>query len=363
MKKIKNTALAISLFLFVILSGCKKEDKPNTEIPETGSNNSVVFVVNEGSFGSSNGSVSSFYTSTHQVIDDIFMTINNHPLGDVVQSMVLYKDKGYIVVNNSKKIEVVDRYSFLSKGTISGFTSPRYLLPVNDNKAYVSDWGVNNIKVVDLNSFVITDSIPAANGPEQMAMINNKVYVTNIGGYSIDSTLTIIDANTNAVIKTITVGMNPGNITTDYNGKIWVLCNGWYGVDWTGGTADDVAGSLVRINPMNDQIEATLPMGQFDHPLRLAMNKSKTAIYYLMGISGFDGNIFKFNVNSNTLSTAPLVIKNFYGLGIDPLNEDIYGAYSPVFGQSGYIFRYQNDGIFKDSARVGIGPNGFVFNY
>ena len=104
-------------------------------------------------------------------------------------------------------------------------------------------------------------------------------------------------------------------------------------------------------------------MEQFDHPFKLTTNKDKTVLYYLMGVSAYDGSIYKFDISSAALPTAPLVVKNFYGLGIDPVNEDLYGAYSPVFGQSGFMFRYENNGTLKDSTKVGIGPNGFVFNY
>jgi hypothetical protein len=46
------------------------------------------------------------------------------------------------------------------------------------------------------------------------------------------------------------------------NGKVWVLCSGWYGLDYTGGTSDDVAGRLVRINPSTNTIETEFIMGQ-----------------------------------------------------------------------------------------------------
>jgi YVTN family beta-propeller protein len=319
--------------------------------------------MNEGNFMAGDGSVAFFRPSTGEVFQDIFKLVNGRPLGDVVQSMTLRSDKGYIVVNNSHTVEAVNKNNFESTGTINGFSGPRFLIPVNGSKAYVSDWFANNIKVVDLNSLSITDSIPTGTGPEQMVLINNKVFVINIGGYGIDSTVTVIDAIADTVLATIQTPLNPNSGVTDINGKIWVLCNGWYGLDFTGGTSDDVAGALIKINPATNSIEATFAMGQFEHPFRLTINKNKNTLYYLMSMSGFDGSIYKFNISSSVLPASPLVIKNFYGLGIDPANEDLYGAYSPVFGQSGYMFRYENNGTFKDSTRVGVGPNGFVFNY
>jgi hypothetical protein len=128
------------------------------------------------------------------VLNDIFKTINGRTLGTFVQSMNIINDKAFIVVNGSAKVEVVNKTSFASLKTISGFRGPRFILPVSSDKAYISDWFANNIKVVDLNSLTITDSIPTGEGQNTMAMINNKVYVANIGGYGIDSTVTVIDA-------------------------------------------------------------------------------------------------------------------------------------------------------------------------
>ena len=232
MKTIKHSTVIYLSVIVVAIAGCKKDDE---SLPASGSLNLTngVFITNEGNFGSSDGSVTFFRTTSHEVIEDVFKRVNNRPLGDVVQSMTLDNNKGYIVVNNSRKIEVVNKNNFTSIGTINGFSSPRFLLPVNTSKAYVCDWFANNIKVIDMNSLTITDSIPAGSGPEQMALINNKVFVANVGGWEIDSTVTVIDATANSVITTIQTALNPNSVVTDANGKIWVLCNGWYGLDFT----------------------------------------------------------------------------------------------------------------------------------
>ena len=363
--KNKFITAGIILTIVVIICGCSKDDTNPGGGGTNGSSGTAngVFIINEGAFLQSNGSVTFFRPTTHEVIDDVFMKINNRVLGDVVQSLTIFNDKGYIVVNNSRTVEVVNKNTFVSAGTITGFASPRFFLPVNNNKAYVSDWTDNNIKIVDLNSLSITGSIPAGNGPEQMVMINNKVYVTNVGGFDIDSTVTVINPTNDAVLYNIPVGLNPNSLSVDVNGKLWVLCSGWYGPDYTGGTSDDVEGQLIRINPASDLIEDIFPLGQFDHPIKMAINKNKNTLYYLMSSSSFDGSVYKFNITDTVFAVSPIVNKSFYGLGIDPFTEDIYAAFAPSFTQSGYMFRYKNDGILKDSTKAGIAPSGFAFNY
>ena len=57
----------------------------------------------------------------------------------------------------------------------------------------------------------------------------------------------------------------------------------------------------------------------------------------------------------------PFVSRPFYRLGIDPHTNTIYGALSPSFSQSGYVYRYKPTGQLVDSVKVEIGPTGFFF--
>jgi YVTN family beta-propeller protein len=342
------------------LQSCKKDKEEPEPLPSGGFLNQML-VINEGAFGSSNGSIDFINPSNGQRTDDVFNRVNNRPLGDVVQSAYKKGNLIYIVVNNSQKVEVVHASSFKSYKTITGFLSPRYFLPVSNDKAYVSDWGDNSIKIVSLSSFSITGSIPVGqSGPEQLVEANGKIFVVNVGGFSDDSTVTVIDPLNDAVIQTVTVGVNPNSIVKDNNGKLWILCGGDVGPDWTGGTADDIAGSLIRMNPADYSIELNLILGQSEHPLKLSI-RNGTELYFLNGTNGYEGSPVIMPV-SETSVPSPLINKNFYGLGFHPANGDIYAGYSPFFSQSGYVFRYTNTGVLIDSIKAGIGPSGFLMN-
>jgi len=83
-----------------------------------------IFVTNEGAFGNSNGSVSYVGKDSATAVNHLFEMVNGRPLGDVVQSMTVANDKGFIVVNNSQKVEVVDIKTFQSIGVIPGWSIP-----------------------------------------------------------------------------------------------------------------------------------------------------------------------------------------------------------------------------------------------
>ncbi|HNQ11812.1 MAG TPA: hypothetical protein PKH65_01135 [Bacteroidia bacterium] len=344
------------LIITLTLSACKKEDATEPILSDTG-----LFVVNEGSFGSSNGELTFWNISKGTVSQNIFNGVNGIPLGDIVQSMTIVGDRAYIVVNNSQKIEVVDKSTFNSIATINGFLSPRYFLSDGNGKGYVSDWTSNSIKVVDLGSNSITQSIPVGRGPEQMQLHNGKLYVVNAGGFGNDSTLSVISTSSSNVDTSIVVGLNPNSIVLDKNNKLWILCGGTIGPDWTPGTADDIAGKLIRIDPLNNFIESVFNFASSDHPIKLTTNGTKDRLYFLYGSSSYTGTVRSMDISDNSLPGSSLISRDCYGLGINPESGQIFCGISPSFNQQGYALRFNSSGALIDSVSAGIGPNGFCF--
>jgi hypothetical protein len=342
--------------LFII--SCKKEDTSNDAISYS---RNGVFVVNEGSFGNGNASITYLKNDFSYSIPDVFNSVNQIPLGDVAQSMNIFNDKGFIVVNNSQKVMVVDMINFKKSQIITGFSSPRFFLGITSTKGYVSDWTANNIKIIDLNTYTITGTIPCNNGPEQMLVVNDKVFVCNVGGFGNDSSITVIDTNSDLVIKTLQVGVNPNSIKLDETGKIWVLCGGTLGDDFTPGTADDIGGSLLQIDPANYNIIKRFDFQSDGHPVKLISNGLKNKLFFLGGNSAFTGKVYSMNTNANALPTTPIIAREFYGLGYNPENKKIYCGL-PVFSLDTYMIRYNENGSIVDSAKVGIAPNSFTFN-
>ena len=339
-------ALALVTGSFVFTS-CDKEDE-NTVADREFSDG--VFVTNEGQFQKSNGDISFFSKITKEVEASQFSTINGRPVGDVVQSMTFNDKEAYILVNNSAKIEIVNASTFKSTGVINGLKLPRYMV-AGEHKAYVSSWvkadfvnrTIGEIAVIDLHTNTIVNTIQVGWLPERIAISNNKLFVTN----SNENTVSVINLSSETVENTITVGDSPNSLALDANGKLWVLGAGNY--------LASSPSKLQRINPANNTVEATVtfPFGGAED---LIVNSTRSTMFF-----NFGGQVYQMGINETALPATALINRFFYGLGIDPETQNIYGADAGTFDSNGKVIRYTPTGQVIDSFNVGVIPNDFYF--
>jgi len=352
--KVQRLMLALTAFLFITVSSCKKDEDNNA----SGKYSSGVFVTNEGQFGTGTGTVSFISRDSNTIENDIFETNNNRPLGNVVQSITVHDDKAYIVVNNANKIEIVNADDFKETGTINGLDFPRFLLPVGNNKAYVSQWGTTTgeVKVIDLSTNTVSKTIATGGiGAEAMLLSGGNVYVTNGGGFTYDSTVAVVNISSETVTNTISVGANPSSILKDANGNIWVLCAGKWKPDYS---ALEIKGSLHKIDATNNNVLASFNFdSEFSQPADLTINEAGNKLYYT-----YDGKVYTQDVSTGSLQLTEFINRSFYALGFDPVTDYIYGGDAGSFSSNGKVLRYNSTtGAVVDSFEAGLGPNGFWF--
>jgi len=350
--------ISINAFALIIAFASCKKDTPVVQASSTPALTNGVFVINQGPFQSGTGTISFYNRSNSQVTTDVFQNANNgYVLGNIAQSMAFYNGKGYIVVNNAEKVVVVNGNTLVELATITNLTQPRYFLGINSGKGYISQWnasGAGCIKVINLTTSAIINTIPTGAGAENMLLSGNSVYVACSGGDSNDSVVTVIDATADSVLKNITVGANPGWIQEDANGKIWVLCAG----KWNSSYSSLITpGSLVRINPANNTVELSLPFASTtSQPSVLVTNSSKNMLYYI-----YNGEVYSQSITSSSLNSTAVINRSFYGLGIDPTNNYFYGADAGNYTSNGKVIRYNASGGIVDSFAVGVIPQNFCF--
>jgi len=348
--------LLLILVSFLSLNSCKKDTDTPPPIPlekyEGG-----LFIINEGNFGHGNGSITYYNPTTNVMTQDVFQLENNRNLGDVVQSMKIIGDLGFIAVNNSNKIEVVEHNTFKEKGVINNIPSVRYIVGGYENTAYASSWGNaddehGQIKVIDTKTLEVTQSIAVGNGPEAMLFTDNKLFVANGGGLGVDNTLSIINAGTNEVIKTIEVGYSPKQFVKDQDGNIWVLCSG--AGSWS--SVGVKPSKLIQIDTKSLEITQEVELFADQMPANIGIDKTGL-VMVIGGGYGFNG-LYKVFVNNPESPQEPFINQSFYGFGIDAKSGDIYAGDAGDYTNNGRIYHFSFLGEAIGDAEVGIIPNG-----
>jgi YVTN family beta-propeller protein len=349
----KKTVLKISQWFVVgatvAFTSCNNEPDKVSPQKVTGS----VYVVCEGNFLSNEGKISRYNPTTNQSQIDVYKDANNVGLGDIVQSMTIIDTLAYIVVNNSNKIEIAGINSFKKVNTISNLALPRYLVQVGNNKAYLTEYKnfVDNgqVSVIDLKTNTIIKTIAVGKFPEKMIKVGNRVYVLNNGS----NFVSVIDLN-NESVSEISVGYGGNDMVLDGT-NIYVLTQGKkeYTADWSIDVEKSTAATIEKINTNNNTVQKLFTFSStLDSPSRLAIKNNE--LYFI------NNGLYKISLNSGSFNPTKLYARSLYGLGIDPSNGQIYVGTSG-FTSNQKLIRLSDDGVAKDSATVGAGPNGFVF--
>ncbi len=348
----KKTFLFVITLALLAFASCKKDEpvtEPSTfELPG-------VFVVNEGNFTTGNSSLTWLGFKDNTLITDAFYSVNKVPMGDVANYMTISNGRGYIVVNNSGLVYVIDIKTGEFLGKITGLTSPRELIVVNEDRAWISDLFSKNLAVVDLSTFKVIKNI-SLNGrtSESMVKIGGRVFVANwskLNQKADNNMVMVVDVASEKVIDSIGVTIEPNSMVVDKNDKLWVMCGGGY--------ANEVYPVLYEINPDNLSIEKqlTFPV-KTDAPFEMKTNGKGDVIYYL------NHGVYKMNILDDELPAEAWIEsgeKNFYALGVRPDKNDVFVSDALDYVRNGRVYIYSADGLLTSSFYAGILPGYFAF--
>jgi DNA-binding beta-propeller fold protein YncE len=341
------------LILMVAFSACETQPTITPEYPVILNPKGGLFILNEGNFQFSNATLDYYDFETQKLSTNAFETTNNRKLGDVLQSMTRYGDKGYLVVNNSQKIEVVNINTLSSLATINGFVSPRFMVINGTQKAYVSEYYNGGVKVVDLNTNQIVQTIPVSGNCDELLLHNNKLYVT----VSNKKKVCVINTQSNVVMDSIDVAYGPNSLLLDKNNHLWVLSSGRV---INGGGFEN--GALQKINTEADSVlQLFYITRQSDHgPIKLRCNGKKDVLYWI------NKSIYKHPINENIVSQNPWLPSfnnNFWALNYDSLTDEVYVGDAIDFVQRSTINRYDETATLRGTFKAGIITGDFYFYY
>lgn len=344
------------LLTTLLTTGCMKWDYGDftEDVPSSATG---LFIVNEGNFQYGNASLSYYDPETNQIENEVFSRANGMKLGDVAQSMTIYDNKGWIVVNNSHVIFAIDTETFREVGRIENFTSPRYIHFLSDQKAYVTQLWDNRIFIVNPSTYSITgyievpDMAMGSGSTEQMVQYGRYVYCNC---WSYQNRIIKIDTETDKVVAQLKVGIQPSSMVLDCNSKLWTLTDGGY----EGSPLGYEAPELYKIDAETFTVDHHFKFRLGETPSELQLNAKRDTLYWL------NDGVWKMGVDAKRLPVRPFLGSRktkYYGLTLSPTDGEVYVADAIDYQQQGIIYRYSPSGLLLDQFYVGITPGAFCW--
>ena len=357
----KRRPVLLLCLLVLVLTACVPDPLPDQGGVKVGKG---VFVINEGNYGFANSTLTFYNPTTDTVGNNLFYRVNGAPIGDTGESLVILDGKLYIVVNGSKYIYKMDAETLEVDTTkpykLTGFTSPRYMLPVAPDKAYVTDIVSPNLWIINPQTMTHTGTVRMGKSTETMVLIGRELFATNWSRYydgMMNNTVQVVDIDSDNEIADIEVGFEPNGMVVDKNGFLWVLCEG--DVNY-----DTVPSTLWRINV--ETKSPTLVKTFEEKALNLAIDPTGTYLYYLYGVEGMSGgNLHRTHVDHPEEEDGFVILmdgKHFYKVAVDPANGDIYLSDAKNYAMQGTVYRYSSKGDLLSSFDAGISPGFMLFN-
>ena len=377
----------IACLILAVVSSCREDfyiipsQNQDTGVAPTRGNILGMYVLNEGNMGSNKASIDFLDLDenkpTVHYLRNIYSERNPNvvkELGDVGNDIKIYGSKLWIVVNVSNKVEVATADS-CKRITQINIPNCRYLA-FKDGFAYVSsyvgpvkfdkDAPLGMVYKVDTVDFKKKDSVVVGYQPEELCIVDNKLYVANSGGYrapNYDHTLSEIDLATFKEIRKIKVGLNPHHCQVDHYGQIWVTSRGNY---------NDVPSRIYRLYKGRSQLYEVID--SIDTPVSGLSIVGDSLYYYgtawnnataTNNISYGLINVRTHKIIDTNLFSAPQLkaITMPYGIIVNPVERDFYLMDAKNYVSSGSLLHFKPDGTFDWSVQTGDIPGHATFVY
>jgi hypothetical protein len=347
--KLPLSFCAPALVLAGCLSGCVRDPvSALQEVPLPSARG--VYIVNQGNFGRGNASLSYYDLNSFTVSGDVFRAVNGKNLGDIAQGMSIRGSSGYIVVNNSRKIEIIDLATNLNTGTIStgSASSPYQMAFANDTLALVTDLYADMVLVVNVALRRITGTVAVGANPTGIAIAQGKAYVAN-SGFGSGKTVSVISLASLSVVSTIAVDDNPNGVEVTASGTVYVVCTGSY--DFSDPTQDTPA-RIAVIDPAADAVVDSILIG--GHAMDIAVGSDGT------GYIATTSEVLRVDTRTNRV-TGEFLAGSYYAVGVESSSGDVYLADAKDFVQPGMVSVFSSSGQFRIQFSAGIIPGAFAF--
>ena len=353
--------LAIGLMAALAFTACSDDDGP-TYTTDPVEQMSGAYVINQGNYyGGVDGTMDRLaLTADSTYTQSVFSAANGQSLGSSPQGAVVYGSRIYVPMYAENLVWVMDKTTARIVASIQtnepeAICAAEGYVFVSNNDGYVSR--------IDTLTLAVDSHEAVGPNPAQMCTTGGKVYVSisdgyNYGnGYADGCRVAEIDALTGKKVKDIAVGVNPGPIAADADGRVFVVCRGNYA---------DIASAVWSIQPGATEGSELAPASL------IAVNG--TTLYVINSVTDWGTNQTVVDFKTYDTTTGNLRADDFLAgqpkapapqaININPQNGDIYvcsDRSSAEYDKPGLLYIYKADGTHLKTFATGIHPMGVVW--
>ena len=361
----KHVSLLVSgMVLAAIVAACTKGnvsgDTPadiNNEVGEK------LFILNQGAYPASS-TLDVLDLSTDTYTADFFGKANpTFVLGNTGNDMAMVDGRLWIAMNASNRIVVLDPATGKQE-LLLYVDSPRFLLH-DGGYVYVTSYGdavwggtptKGMIERIDLQQNYSSQGFGVGYQPEGLAILGDKLYVANSGGYNEvkDNTLSVIDIATFLPADPITLPVSNLNRLFSAGGKLWVSTYDTYAADYS----ITEAASLGSVTA--DGTYTAIPDVKPDLFTCVGDILYAASGNQLWKISATDSAVTPLSLKD--ADGKPFAFTNYYpyGIAVHPTIGDIYIADASFTGDS-TLHCFGPDGKHKWQHTTGVGTGPLLF--
>lgn len=338
-----------------------------------------MYLLNEGNMGSNKASLDfldlSARDSTIHYIRNIYAERNPSvvkELGDVGNDIQIYGNRLWMVINCSNKVEVATVDGCRRLGQVN-IPNCRYVA-FDGGYAYVSSYvgpvemsqkaPLGRVYKVDTLTLQKVDSITVGYQPEEMTIVDGRLYVANSGGYRkplYDRTVSEIDLKSFRELRKIDVAINLHRCRADRYGQLWVTSRGDYykakpRLYWLRKGSD---GQMAMVDSIDVAVSDMAIVGDSLYYIGVAFNYNTFTNDVSYGIV----NVRTHEVVSRRLSDAAELarVEVPYGIMVHPTDKDFYIMDAHNYVSSGELLHFKADGSFDYKVWTGDIPGHAVF--
>lgn len=313
---------------------------------------SKVYVLSEGGFSANSSSLSMLNLQNNTFTQNIFSPGN---LGLYPDGLILHNDRLYLTeqgnFGSSGRIYRLDTTGVVQSSAIIG-TNP-YSLAIANNKIYVTNGPSSNVSVLNVSNFNLIKNVSVGVFPQEILSFNNRVFVANnsLWGGNADSTVSVIDANTDSVVHRITVRKDPSSLAISNDNHLLIGCPG-----------NEINGRIFKVNINNFQIVDTYTIPNYGFGKDISVDKSSNKIFFI----SHQNSIVSYDLITRT---SQLIVNSvpqtnfYYGYAYDYVNKRHYILDAKSFTVNGNLLIADSTGTIRNTFQTSLAPRRILFKY